>query len=68
VRFDSVGDLTRVVAVGTATYVTLVVARRLSGKRTSARLDAVDLVVTVALGSALATVLRDGVVDDEALA
>jgi uncharacterized membrane protein YcaP (DUF421 family) len=48
--------------------VTLAVARRLSGKRTSAKLNAVDLVVTVALGSALATVLRDGVVDDEALA
>jgi hypothetical protein len=59
VWFDSVGDLTRVAAVGTAAYVTLVVALRLSGKRTLAKLNAFDLVVTVALGSALATVVLD---------
>lgn len=55
--FDSWGDLLRVVAVGTAAYVTLVVVLRLSGKRTLAKLNAFDLVVTVALGSTLATIL-----------
>lgn len=55
--FDSWGDLWRVVAVGAAAYATLVVTLRLSGKRTLAKLNAFDLVVTVALGSTLATVL-----------
>lgn len=55
--FDSWGDLLRVIAVGTAAYVALVVALRLSGKRTLAKLNAFDLVVTVALGSTLATIL-----------
>ena len=53
--FDSWGDLGRVLAVGTAAYVTLVVLLRFSGKRTLAKLNAFDLVVTVALGSVLAT-------------
>ncbi len=55
--FDSWSDLWRVVAVGAAAYAVLVVALRLSGKRTLAKLNAFDLVVTVALGSTLATVL-----------
>ncbi|MGI5187229.1 DUF421 domain-containing protein [Promicromonospora sp. CA-289599] len=55
--FDSWGDLVRVVVVGAAAYVVLVVVLRLSGKRTLAKLNAFDLVVTVALGSTLATVL-----------
>jgi uncharacterized membrane protein YcaP (DUF421 family) len=57
VWFDSWGDLLRVVVVGTAAYVVLVVVLRLSGKRTLAKLNAFDLVVTVALGSTLATIL-----------
>ncbi len=59
VWFDSWHDLVRVLAVGTAAYATLVVALRLAGKRTLAKLNAFDLVVTVALGSTLATVLLD---------
>lgn len=55
--FDSWSDLLRVVAVGTAAYVVLVVVLRLSGKRTLAKLNVFDLVVTVALGSTLATIL-----------
>ena len=55
--FDSWSDLVRVLLVGTAAYVTLVVVLRLSGKRTLAKLNAFDLVVTVALGSTLATAL-----------
>jgi uncharacterized membrane protein YcaP (DUF421 family) len=57
VWFDSWGDLARVVLVGTAAYVALVLVLRLSGKRTLAKLNAFDLVVTVALGSTLATIL-----------
>lgn len=55
--FDSWADLGRVLAVGAAAYLTLVLVLRLSGKRTLAKLNAFDLVVTVALGSTLATIL-----------
>jgi uncharacterized membrane protein YcaP (DUF421 family) len=55
--FDSWTDIGRVMAVGAAAYVTLVLVLRLSGKRTLAKLNAFDFVVTVALGSTLATIL-----------
>ncbi|MBX9699049.1 MAG: DUF421 domain-containing protein [Acetobacteraceae bacterium] len=55
--FDSVSALLRVIVVGALAYVALVALLRLSGKRTLAKLNAFDLVVTVALGSTLATVL-----------
>ena len=41
--------------VGTVAYVALVLFIRISGKRTLTKLNAFDLVVTVALGSTLAT-------------
>lgn len=55
--FDTWFGLLRVVVVGTAAYAALVLLLRVSGKRTLAKLNAFDLVVTVALGSTLATVL-----------
>lgn len=55
--FDSWFGLLRVLVVGTLAYVALVVLLRVSGKRTLAKLNAFDLIVTVALGSTLATVL-----------
>jgi uncharacterized membrane protein YcaP (DUF421 family) len=55
--FDSWSDIGRVLAVGTAAYVTVVLVLRVSGKRTLAKLNAFDLVVSVALGSTLATIL-----------
>jgi len=55
--FDSWADVSRILAVGAAAYVTLVVVLRGSGKRTLAKLNAFDFVVTVALGSVLATAL-----------
>jgi uncharacterized membrane protein YcaP (DUF421 family) len=55
--FDSWSDLTRVAVIGASAYVTVVVVLRLTGKRTLAKLNAFDLVVTVALGSTLATIL-----------
>ena len=54
---DSWAGVGRVLAVGTVTYLALVLVLRVSGKRTLAKLNAFDLVVTVALGSTLATVL-----------
>jgi uncharacterized membrane protein YcaP (DUF421 family) len=55
--FDSWSGLGRVVLVGTLAYAALVLVLRISGKRTLTKLNAFDLVVTVALGSTLATVL-----------
>ena len=55
--FDSWAGLGRVLLVGTLAYAALVLLLRVSGKRTLTKLNAFDLVVTVALGSTLATVL-----------
>jgi uncharacterized membrane protein YcaP (DUF421 family) len=55
--FDSWAGLGRVLLVGILAYVALVLLLRISGKRTLSKLSAFDLVVTVALGSTLATVL-----------
>lgn len=55
--FDSWSDLFRVIWVGAAAYAFLVVALRVSGKRTLSQMNAFDFIVTVALGSTLATIL-----------
>lgn len=55
--FDDWFGLLRVAVVGTLAYAALVAMLRVSGKRTLSKLNAFDLVVTVALGSTLATVL-----------
>lgn len=55
--FDSWFDMLRVLAVGAASYCWLVLVLRMSGKRTLGKLNAFDLVVTVALGSTLSTIL-----------
>lgn len=54
--FDSWPDVIRVLLAATAAFVTLVVVLRVSGKRTLAKLNAFDFVITVALGSTLATI------------
>lgn len=60
--FDQWSDVMRVLIVGSLAYLALVLALRTSGKRTLAKLNAFDLVVTVALGSTLATVLLSSTV------
>ena len=55
--FDSWAGLGRVILVGALAYGGLVLMLRVSGKRTLGKMNAFDLVVTVALGSTLATVL-----------
>ncbi|MEX6504893.1 DUF421 domain-containing protein [Jiella sp. M17.18] len=55
--FDGWHDLGRILIVGTLAYVGLVFLLRVTGKRTLSKMNAFDLVVTVALGSTLATVL-----------
>jgi uncharacterized membrane protein YcaP (DUF421 family) len=56
VIFDRWSDVGRVLAMGAAAYTAMVIVLRCSGKRTLAKLNAFDLVVTVALGSVLATI------------
>lgn len=55
--FDDWTGIFRTLFVGFAAYVVLIVMLRISGKRTLSKMNAFDLVVTVALGSTLATVL-----------
>ncbi len=55
--FSTWAGLDRTVIVGVLAYAGLVALLRLSGKRTLAKMNAFDLVVTVALGSTLATIL-----------
>jgi uncharacterized membrane protein YcaP (DUF421 family) len=55
--FDSWTDLGRILVVAPLAYLALVAMLRISGARTLSKLNAFDLVVTVALGSTLATVL-----------
>jgi uncharacterized membrane protein YcaP (DUF421 family) len=55
--FDDWSTLGRTLIVGVLAYVALVAILRVSGKRTLTKFNAFDLVVTVALGSTLATIL-----------
>lgn len=55
--FDGWAGLLRVLIVGVCAYGALVVFLRISGKRTLAKLNAFDLVVTVALGSTLSSII-----------
>lgn len=49
----------RIVTVGFLAYIGLIIFLRISGKRALTKLNAFDLVVTVALGSTLSTILLD---------
>jgi uncharacterized membrane protein YcaP (DUF421 family) len=55
--FDGWWGIWRVVIVGVLSYFTLVLMVRISGKRTLSKMNAFDLIVTVALGSTLATII-----------
>lgn len=55
--FDNGTGLGRVLLVGSLAYFSLIILIRGSGNRTLSKMNAFDLIVTVALGSTLATVL-----------
>ena len=55
--FDDWFNIARIVIVGTIAYAVLIIYIRLFGKRTLSKMNAFDLIVTVALGSTLATVI-----------
>ena len=47
----------RIVVVGTLTYISIIFILRISGKRTLAKMNAFDFVITLALGSAYGRIL-----------
>lgn len=49
----------RIVVVGVLSYAALVLILRLTGKRVLSKLNAYDLVVTIALGSTLSSIILD---------
>ncbi len=57
ILFNGWQTMFRTLVIGVLAYVTLIVFLRLSGKRTLSKMNAFDLIVTVALGSTLATIL-----------
>lgn len=66
--FDGWSDLLRILVVGLCAYTGLVLILRVTGKRTLSKMNAFDFVVTVSLGSTLASaVLSSDVSVSEAL-
>lgn len=55
--FDGWSGLLRTLIIGVLAYVVLIFFLRISGARTLSKMNAFDLIVTVALGSTLATVV-----------
>lgn len=55
--FSGFDGIWRTLVVGLCAYVLLVAVLRITGKRTLSKMNAFDLVVTVALGSTLATIV-----------
>ncbi|MDX5332208.1 MAG: YetF domain-containing protein [Pseudomonadota bacterium] len=55
--FDGWDPILRILVVGSAAYAALVLVLRASGKRTLSKLNAFDLVVTVAIGSTFSSIL-----------
>jgi uncharacterized membrane protein YcaP (DUF421 family) len=56
VFFDSWQSMTRTLIITVFAYVSIILFLRVSGKRTLTKMNAFDFIVTVALGSSLATV------------
>ncbi|TFE00581.1 DUF421 domain-containing protein [Jeotgalibacillus salarius] len=55
--FNDWETIGRTLLVGVLAYIGLIMILRVSGKRTLSKMNAFDLIVTVALGSTLATIL-----------
>lgn len=55
--FDSWDSIVRILVVGALAYLIMVAIVRVSGKRTLSQLNAFDLIVSVSMGSVLATTI-----------
>lgn len=58
--FDSWDSIGRMIMFGIAAYVGAIAMLRISGSRTLSKMNAFDLVVTIAFGSTLSSILIDG--------
>lgn len=57
--FTNLPDLGRLMLITVSTYVALVIMLRIAGKRTLAKMNAFDFVVTIAIGSVLSIIMMD---------
>ncbi|MEX1013557.1 MAG: DUF421 domain-containing protein, partial [Candidatus Paceibacterota bacterium] len=55
--FENWTTIARTLIIGILAYASLILLLRISGKRTLSKMNAFDFIITVALGSTLATVL-----------
>lgn len=55
--FNNGSELLRTAVIGVLAYINLVILLRITGKRTLSKMNAFDFVVTISLGSTLATIL-----------
>ncbi len=55
--FDSWESIIRMIIITILAYASLIIMLRVSGKRTLSKMNAFDFIVTIALGSTLATVI-----------
>jgi len=55
--FDGWQGVLRILIIAPAAYAALVLILRLSGKRTLSKLNAFDLIITIAIGSTLASII-----------
>ncbi|MDQ3233646.1 MAG: DUF421 domain-containing protein [Pseudobdellovibrionaceae bacterium] len=55
--FESWHGILRVVILGTSSYAALIFLLRVSGKRTLSKMNSFDMVVTIALGSTLSSII-----------
>jgi uncharacterized membrane protein YcaP (DUF421 family) len=55
--FSSFNTIERTIIIGFCAYIALILLLRISGKRTLSKLNAFDMVVTIAMGSTLSSIL-----------
>lgn len=55
--FSNWQSIIRILIISTVAYPTLILILRISGKRTLSKMNAFDFIITIALGSTLATVI-----------
>lgn len=57
--FSDLSSVIRILVVGVLSYILVLFVLRISGKRTLSKMNSFDFIVTIALGSVLATILTN---------
>lgn len=55
--FENWSQILKILLTGAFAYIAIIIVLRLSGKRTLSQMNAFDFIITVALGSTLATAM-----------